>query len=111
MESALVPPSAHSSLQMCAGSAGVVQSVASSSRCRQPFRRFDDRVPAEHRDTLLDEVLYTQLLHRSGPSTCATGHGYKVPPMLGGSGEFDNIEPWDGEVHLSFVGQALAQTR
>jgi len=42
------------------------------------------------------------------PTQC---YGFKVPPMLGGEYEIDNLEPTDLSVHYSLLGDIARQTK
>ena len=43
-----------------------------------------------------------------GPSQC---YGFKIPPVLGGKYELENVEPTDLAVHYSFLAQIYKQTK
>jgi hypothetical protein len=43
-----------------------------------------------------------------GPNQC---YGFKIPPMLGGSYEVENMEPTDLSVHYSLLGEICEQTK
>ena len=43
-----------------------------------------------------------------GPNQC---YGFKIPPMLGGSYEVDNMEPTDLSVHYGLLGEICEQTK
>jgi hypothetical protein len=43
-----------------------------------------------------------------GPSQC---YGYKIPPLLGGGYELENIEPTDLAVHYSLLSDIYEQTK
>ena len=43
-----------------------------------------------------------------GPNQC---DGFKIPPMLGGSYEVENMEPTDLSAHYSLLGEICEQTR
>ncbi len=45
---------------------------------------------------------------RLGPNQC---YGFKIPPVLGGKYEIDNIEVTDLAVHLSFSADIYRQTK
>ncbi|MGA9672337.1 MAG: DUF1851 domain-containing protein [Terracidiphilus sp.] len=43
-----------------------------------------------------------------GPNQC---YGFKIPPMLGGSYEVENMEPTDLSVHYTLLGEICEQTK
>jgi hypothetical protein len=43
-----------------------------------------------------------------GPGEC---YGWKVPPVLGGEADVENLEPTDLIVHHSILGQLFRQAR
>jgi len=45
---------------------------------------------------------------RLSPTQC---YGFKIPPMLGGKYEVDNLEPTDLSVHYSLLGDIARQTK
>jgi hypothetical protein len=84
---------------------GTIERVADS--CDDCVTRLDQD---DHANTwmmvdLVDRCVKAGL--RLGPIQC---YGFKIPPMLGGEYEVDNIEPTDLSVHYTILAEICSQT-
>jgi hypothetical protein len=76
------------------------------------FRSFHNEALVDEPDELLFASMYDQWCNANGPivdrTKCAS---WKVPLVLGGKNEVDNLDLADVDVHLAITGQIIEKTR
>jgi hypothetical protein len=85
---------------------GAIERVADD--CDQFVTRIDED---DHADTWMMVSLVNACVKagmKIGPNQC---YGFKIPPMLGGTYEVENMEPTLLSVHYSLLGEICEQTK